>query len=57
MTVQELIERLQEAPQKALVCFNNPNGGRLPIQGVRIEPRPSWDTGTNDKTTLVVLTD
>lgn len=57
MTVQELIEKLQEGPREAVVCFDNPNGGRVPIQGVRIEPRGMWATATSDRTALVVLTD
>ena len=57
MTVGELIEKLQEAPQEALVCFNSPNGGRIPIQAVQIEPRAIEGHGTAEKFSLVVLTD
>ena len=48
MTVKELIEKLQDAPQDAVVCVNN-SRGRAAVQSVRIEPQ--------DGNTLVILTD
>ena len=57
MTVKELIEKLQDTPRGALVCFTLPNGGRVPIQGVRLEPPGAWEVGPDDNTALVVLSD
>jgi hypothetical protein len=58
MTVGQLKEKLRRIPDELEVAFDDLNGGRIPIETVRIERRVKFEKpGMHTETAIVVFSD